>query len=148
MLDDLDIKLLNILQVDGRTKRSSLAEAIGLSLPSLSERLRKLENKGVIEGYFTKLNKKIFGYDALAFITVVMDSSEESGSIRGLVDTTPQIIECHSILGKGSFILKVVVKDTAALEELLGQIQAWPGVVRTNTSFVLSTLKETTKIEI
>lgn len=148
MLDKLDIKILNILQESGRTKRSSLAEAIGLSLPSLSERLRKLETKYVIEGYYAKLNRKMFNYDALAFISVVMDSTEDHSRIKELVDKTPQIIECHSILGKGSYMLKVVVKDTAALEDLLAEIQTWPGVSRTNTSFVLSTIKETTKIEI
>ncbi len=107
-----------------------------------------METKGIIEGYYTKLNKKVFGYDALAFITIVMDTTESAESIREFIEKTPQIIECHSILGKGSFILKVVVKNTSALEKLLAQIQTWPGVSRTNTSFVLSTLKETTKIDI
>ncbi len=148
MLDELDLKLLNILQVRGRTKRSELAEAIGLSLPSLSERLRKLENKGVIEGYYTKLNRKFFGYDMMAFITVVMDNRDNIEIMTEKVSQTPEIIECHTILGKGSYMLKVVAKDTVSLEELLNTIQTWPGVTRTNTRFVLSTIKETTKIEI
>ena len=148
MLDELDIKLLNILQERGRTKRSELAEAIGLSLPSLSERIRKLENKNVIAGYYTKLNRKIFGYDMMAFITVVMDGKDNIEIMRKYVEETPEIIECHTILGKGSYMLKVVAKDTVALEELLNHIQTWPGVTRTNTRFVLSTIKETTKIKI
>src|SRR5690606_42092814 len=60
---DLDIKMLNILQANARTKRNQLAEAVGLSIPSVSERLNKLEENGVIEGFYTKLNKKIFGYE-------------------------------------------------------------------------------------
>ena len=148
MLDATDIKILNMLQEHGRTKRNVIAEAVGLSLPSLSERLRKLEERGVIEGYFARLNRKIFHYDIMAFILVVMDSSNNFSKLPDKVMTTPEILECHSILGEGSHILKAVVKDTAALEQLLGQIQAWPGVTRTVTSFVLSTIKETTKINI
>ena len=60
----------------------------------------------------------------------------------------PEIVECHSVLGEGSHILKAEIKDSAALEGLLGKIQAWPGVNRTITSLVLSTIKETTKINI
>jgi Lrp/AsnC family leucine-responsive transcriptional regulator len=60
----------------------------------------------------------------------------------------PQIQECHSILGEGSHILKVIVKNTEALEKLLGEIQAWPGVVSTKSTFILSTIKETTEIDI
>lgn len=148
MLDATDIKILNMLQDNGRTKRNVIAEAVGLSLPSLSERLRKLEEHGVIEGYFAKLNRKVFHYDIMAFILVVMDSSKNYSKLPDKVLTTPEILECHSILGEGSHILKALVKDTAALEQLLGQIQAWPGVTRTVTSFVLSTIKETTKINI
>lgn len=148
MLDELDVKLLNILQDEGRTKRSDLADAIGLSLPSLSERLRKLETKGIIEGYYTKLSKKMFGYDMMAFITVVMDGKDNIEIMKKYVDETPEIIECHTILGKGSYMLKIVSKDTVSLEELLNTIQTWPGVTRTNTRFVLSTIKETTKIKI
>ena len=61
MLDNIDIKVLNVLQEEGRTKRNVLAEAVSLSLPSLSERLKKLEERGVISQYYAKLNRKIFG---------------------------------------------------------------------------------------
>jgi Lrp/AsnC family leucine-responsive transcriptional regulator len=148
MLDAVDIKILDILQENGRTKRNALAEAVGLSLPSLSERLKKLEEHGIIEGYYTKLNRKSFGYDLMAFILVVMDSSKNYDKLTEKVTKTPEILECHSILGEGSHILKALVKDTDSLEKLLSQIQSWPGVTRTITSFVLSTIKETTKIKI
>lgn len=148
MLDAVDIKILDILQENGRTKRNALAEAVGLSLPSLSERLKKLEEHGIIEGYYTKLNRKAFGYDLMAFILVVMDSSKNYDKLTEKVTKTPEILECHSILGEGSHILKALVKDTDSLEKLLSQIQSWPGVTRTITSFVLSTIKETTKIKI
>jgi len=147
-MDKLDLKILNILQVEGRTKRSALAEAIGLSLPSLSERLRKLEKKEVIEGYYTKLSRKAFGYEMMAFITVVVEANEDVSQVKENIANTPEIIEAHTILGKGAYMLKIVAKDTRSLEKLLDDIKTWPGVTRTNTRFVLSTLKETTKLEI
>lgn len=148
MLDKIDIQILNALQENGRVKRNVIAELVGLSLPSLSERLNKMEGQGIIEGYYAKLNKKVFGYDIMAFITVVMDSSKNYSSLANNVKKTPEILECYSVLGEGSHIMKAALRDTEALEKLLGKIQAWPGVTRTITSFVLSTIKETTSIQI
>lgn len=148
MLDAIDIKILDILQKEGRTKRNVIAEQVNLSLPSLSERLKKLEEKGIIEGYYAKLNKKIFGFDLMAFITVYMKSSKKFHDLEEHVSKTPEILECHAILGEGSHLLKVLIRGTEDLEKLLAQIQSWPGVSRTVTSFVLSTVKETTTINI
>jgi Lrp/AsnC family leucine-responsive transcriptional regulator len=148
MLDNLDIKILNTLQTEGRTKRSQLAEEIGMSIPSVSERLNKLEEKGIIQGYYAKIDRKVFGYDIMAFILVIMESSKHYKTLISHVEKNPQILECHSILGDGSHILKAVVKNTSALEKLLGEIQAWQGVLGTKSFFVLSTIKEQTKIEL
>ena len=148
MLDYLDIKILNTLQQKGRTKRNVLAESVGLSIPSVSERLNKLEEKGVIEGYYAKLNKKIFGFDIMAYIHVIMESSKHYKALITKIEKMPQILECHSVLGEGSHLLKAVVKNTEALEKLLGEIQSWSGVTATKTTFVLSTIKETSAIDI
>ncbi len=148
MVDTLDIKILNLLQNNGRTKRNHIAEEIGLSIPSVSERLKKLEENGVIEGYYTRLNKKAFGFDIMAYILVVMESSKHYKSLINKVDQIPEILECHSVLGEGSHLLKAVTKNTGSLEKLLGEIQSWPGVIATKTTFVLSTIKETTVLDI
>jgi Lrp/AsnC family leucine-responsive transcriptional regulator len=148
MLDDIDIQILKTLQVQGRTKRNKLAEYVGLSVPSVSDRLNKLEEKGIIEGYFAKVNKQAFGFDIMAYIHVTMDSSKHYKSLIAHVDKMPQILECHSVLGEGSHLLKVLVKNTEALERLLGEIQTWLGVTGTKTTFVLSTIKETSAINI
>lgn len=148
MLDDVDIKILNILQQKGRTKRNELAEVVGLSIPSISDRLHKLEERGVIEGYFAKLNKKSFGYDIMVYILVMMESSKHYKGLIARVEKIPSIVECHSVLGEGSHLLKAVVKNSESLEKLLGDIQSWPGVMSTKTTFVLSTIKETSVIDI
>ena len=147
-LDNLDIKILNMLQENARVKRNVMADAIGLSLPSLSDRLKKLEENGIIEGYYTKLNRKFFKYDIMAFVSIVMESSKYYDELAENIKKTPEILECYSVLGEGSHIVKAVVKDTMALENLLSKIQSWTGVARTVSSFVLSAIKESTKINI
>ena len=148
MIDDLDIQILKTLQVNGRSKRNELAEQVGLSVPSVSDRLKKLEDKKIIEGYYTKVNRQAFGVDILAFIFVVMDSSKHYKDLIKHVDKHPNILECYSVLGEGSHMLKVAVKNTESLEKLLSEIQTWLGVTSTKTTYVLSTIKETTVINI
>ncbi len=148
MVDALDIKILDILQKNGRTKRNQIAEEVGLSIPSVSERLKKLEDNGIIEGYFARLNKKAFGYDIMVYILVMMESSKHYKTLLSKVDHIPEILECHSVLGEGSHLLKALTKNTESLEKLLGEIQSWPGVMATKTTFVLSTIKETTVLNI
>jgi Lrp/AsnC family leucine-responsive transcriptional regulator len=148
MLDNLDVQILRTLQQKGRTKRNELAEQVGLSVPSVSDRLKKLEENGIIEGYYTKVNRQVFGFDILAFILVVMDSSKHYKDLIKHVEKHPNILECYSVLGEGSHLLKVAVKNTESLEKLLSEIQTWLGVNSTKTTYVLSTIKETTAINI
>ncbi len=148
MLDEIDVKILNMLQEEGRAKRNVLAEAVGLSLPSLSERLNKLEEKGIITGYYTKLNLKSFGLDLMVIITIHTESSKHYDTFAENVRNTNEIIECYAVLGEGSHVMKAIVKDSLSLEKLLSKIQSWKGVKRTHSRFVLSTIKETTKINI
>lgn len=148
MLDTLDVKILNILQKAARTKRNVIAEAVGLSIPSVSERMHKLEEKGIIQGYYAKVNRKALGYDMQVYISVIMESSKSYPQLIENVEKHPAIIECHSILGDGSHLLKALVKNTDALEKLLSEIQSWIGVISTKTTFVLSTIKESTVVDI
>jgi len=148
MLDDIDKKILQVLQKKGRTKRNELAKMVGLSVPSISERLKKLEENEIIEGYFAKVKRHVFGLDILAFIYVIMESSKHYKDLIKKVEKHRQILECHSVLGEGSHLLKVLVRNTETLEKLLGEIQSWQGVISTKTTYVLSTSKETTEISI
>jgi Lrp/AsnC family leucine-responsive transcriptional regulator len=147
-LDDIDITLLEILQKNGRTRRNDLAQAVGLSIPSVSERLRKLEENGVITGYTTFVDPKKVGKDITAFINVTVDSSKHYSSFLDHAKSTDEILEIHSVTGSGTHLIKIRTENTSSLERLLSKIQAWSGVVNTTTSIVLSTMKETTKIKI
>ncbi len=146
MLDDTDKIILERLQKNGRTKRNELADLAGLSLPSVSDRLRKLESGGYIREYTTVLEPKLFGLDITAFITVSMESSKYYQRFIEKALKINEILECHSITGQGTHMLKVRIKDTPSLEKLLSKIQSWPGVSGTMTNIVLSSPKETTVI--
>ncbi len=148
MLDKVDCELLEILQHEGRTKRNELAEKVGLSLPAVSERLKKLEEEGIIQGYYTRLNHKRLGKDITAFVIVNIDSSKHFMNFLDHTSKTDDIQECHAITGDGTHLLKVRTENTAGLEKLLARIQSWQGVIRTSTSLVLSSPKETSYIKI
>ncbi len=147
-LDETDIKILDLLQKEGRTKRNDLAEKVGLSLPAVSERLRKLEETGYITGYFAKVDHKLLGKDITAFVIATVDSSRHFGSFIEHANNADEILECHAITGDGTHLLKVRTDNAASLEKLLAKIQSWGGVTKTTTSVVLSTAKETLRIKI
>ena len=147
-MDDIDVKILEILQKQGRTRRNDLAEKVDLSLPAVSERLRKLEESELITGYFAKVDHKRLGKDITAFITVTVDSSKHFGSFVEHTSATDEILECHAITGDGTHILKIRTENTSSLEKLLAKIQSWQGVVKTTTSVVLSSSKETFRIRV
>lgn len=146
MLDAIDAKILQILQQKGRTRRNELAEAVDLSLPSVSDRLRKLEDSGIIRGYTALVDPKKLGRDITAFIVVEVDSSRHYHAFVEHAAGVEEILECHAITGEGTHLLKVRTENTTSLEKLLARIQAWTGVTRTRTQLVLSTSKETSTI--
>jgi Lrp/AsnC family leucine-responsive transcriptional regulator len=148
VLDDIDLKILEIVQKHGRTRRNDLADRVGLSLPAVSERLRKLEEAGIISGYYARINPGALGKDITAFVLVTVDSSKHYASFVEHVHNTEDILECHAITGEGTHLLKIRTENTSSLEKLLAKIQSWTGVVKTTTSMVLSTPKETTVIKI
>lgn len=147
-LDSIDLKILKHLQKDGRAQRNELATVVNLSVPSVSERMRKLEERGLIDQYVAVLNPKLFQFDITAFIFVEVDGSENYPSFTRHATEHPEILECHSITGDGSHILKIRTKNTESLERLLSQIQTWDGVHKTRSNIVLSTFKESQDLPI
>jgi Lrp/AsnC family leucine-responsive transcriptional regulator len=148
MLDDIDQKILEVIQKQGRTRRNDLADRVGLSLPAVSERLRKLEEAGIITGYFATLDYRALGKDITAFVLATVDSSKHYSAFLEHINSTEDILECHAITGEGTHLLKIRTENTGSLEKLLAKIQSWSGVVKTTTSVVLSSPKETTVIRI
>ncbi len=147
-IDDIDAKILTLLQKHGRMKRNRIAEEVGLSVPSVSERMRKLEDRGVIEGYHAIVDAKRLHIDITTFIRVNVDNSADYAGFVEKASNLPEVLEVHSITGEGSHILKVRTQNTTTLEQLLAKIQSWSSVHGTFTSIVLSTYKETRAVSV
>lgn len=141
-IDEIDAKILELLQHDGRMKRSDVADEVDLSISAVSERMRKLEERGVIQGYKAVVDAKRLHLDITAFIRVSVDGSENYSTFVDRVTEMEHVLEVHSITGAGSHVMKVRTKNTTTLERFLSEIQAIPGVTQTTTSIVLSTFKE------
>src|SRR5690606_21665033 len=147
-LDAIDAQILDLLQRRGRIKRKDVADAVGLSLPAASERMRKLEERGVITGYHATLDAKRLGFDVTAVVRVVSAGSDHYADFIATVTVMVEVLETHSITGEGSHMLKVRVPNPGALEKLLARLQALPGVRGTQTSIVLSSLKESSALPV
>ncbi len=147
-LDEIDVHILELLQKDGRIKRNEVAEKVGLSLPSVSERLHKLEENGIILGYYARVDARKLGRDITAFVVVTVDSSRHFHNFVEHASAHDEILEVHAVTGDGTHLLKVRTENTASLEKLLARVQSWQGVTKTATSLVLSTQKETSRIRV
>jgi Lrp/AsnC family leucine-responsive transcriptional regulator len=142
-LDSIDLQILRMLQQNGRIQLGAIAEAVSLSAPAVAERLRKLEDRGVVVGFTAQLATPHLALDITAFIMVRVDSSTHYPKFLAKAAGHEEVMECHAITGDASHILKIRTRNTATLEALLGEIQRWPGVIGTRTNLVLSTHKET-----
>jgi Lrp/AsnC family transcriptional regulator, leucine-responsive regulatory protein len=147
-IDKIDAQLLMMLQEHGRISQHDLALGVGLSGPAVGERLRKLEDRGIIRHYSVVLDPKKLGRDITAFISVGISSSQYYEEFLRHATECSEVLECHSVTGQGSHLLKIRTMSTTTLEALLAQIQSWPGVQWTTTSIVLSTVKETDRLEL
>ncbi|MBK6513355.1 MAG: Lrp/AsnC family transcriptional regulator [Polyangiaceae bacterium] len=145
-LDAIDRKILSLLQDNGRMTNAALAEAVGLTPTPMLQRIRKLEQSGVITGYMAMVDPSKVGRAVLAFIHVTLRSHGVPVHQRflELVARLPEVLECHHIAGEEDFLLKIAVRDIAEVETfLLRRLGATDVIGRVKTTFVLSTSKRT-----
>ena len=141
-LDPIDLKILYILQNNGRSRLADIAEEVDLSAPAVMERVKKLEATGVIKGYQAIVDGKKVGKDITAFIGVSIGNQRDIDRFAAQMMRYHDVLECHHVTGDETFILKVKSANTSSLEKLLGEIRSVEGVTRTLTKVVLSTAKE------
>jgi Lrp/AsnC family leucine-responsive transcriptional regulator len=143
-MDQIDINILNYLKQNGRASASEISKKVNLSIPAVSERIKKLEENKIIDQYTVKINKKKMGYALHAIIFVSLSDSSNITNFRNLIIEYPEVTECHHIAGEYDYMLKIILKDTDELENFLGKkLKSIQGVKNTNTIIILSTLKET-----
>ena len=148
LLKEIDRSILNILQNEGRMTASKIAEDLGLTVPTITERIRKLEDSNIITSFQAVINHRLIGLDVTAMITVISSSSESYKEVIKIAQNTKEVIQCFSTTGMGSLMLWIATKNSKTLEELLRKIQSWPNVTRTETQVILSSYKKSFKLPV
>jgi Lrp/AsnC family transcriptional regulator, leucine-responsive regulatory protein len=141
-LDDIDRRILRLLREDGRMAHASIAKEVGLSGPAVHERVRKLEQRGIIAGYTAVLEPLALDRSHAAFIMVTLSEGSEfaiDDPIVARICEEPDVLEFHRVAGQDCYLVKVRTATNKDLEQLLRRIRKIKGVARTRTTIVLST---------
>lgn len=144
--DKVDLKILQHLQTNGRISLTELAEKVGLSTTPCTERVRRLERDGVIEGYYARLNPHMLSASLLVFVEIKL--SAKSGDIfdafRREVQMIPEILECHLVSGEFDYLIKARIPDMSMYRQLLGNILLkLPAANESRSYVVMEEIKET-----
>lgn len=146
-MDALDYKIIELLMTNGRVTWAELAANLGMSGPAIADRVRRLEEQGVIKGYTAILNPESVGYEMTAFISISIDRLEHRELFLSRVPEIPEVQECHHVAGEYDYLLKVRCQGTKDLDRIISQeLRRLPGVFKTQTTIVLNTYKDTQKI--
>ena len=146
--DEIDKKILNILQENGRITNADLASKVGLSPPPMLERVKKLEKNGVITKYVALLDPKKINKSTIVFVSISLARHriKSIDQVKEEFQTFPEILECYSITGEEDYLLKVMVQDVEEYENfMLHKLAKIPAISRIKSFIVLSTVKYETK---
>ena len=147
MIDDTDRKILEILQQNSRTSNADIARSVGMAASATLERIRKLEERGMIRGYGVDLEPRMLGLGILAFIFVKADESLAQAPTAEALAAIPQVLEVHHIAGEDCYLAKVRAASTDTLGRMLREtLGAIPTITSTRTTIVLETVKEGTAL--
>ncbi len=148
-MDEIDRKIIARIQEDGRASYGDIGAAVGLSVSAVNERLKKLQASGAIAGWGARVSAKALGLDVLAFVEVLLERPEHDAPFRAAMLASPAVQECHHVTGAWSYLLKLRVADTGALERFLSDhLKTLPGVARSHTVIALSSVKETAALPV
>ena len=149
MIDQTSLTILETLQSDARISNAELGRRVGLAPSAVYERIKKLEERGAVRGYSANIDPAAVDLALLAFVFVRSDERRGAPLTEAALVALPEVQEVHHVAGEDCFLLKVRVRDTLALNELLSdRISALEGVRSTKTTIVLRTAKETSTIPI
>ena len=143
-MDTIDYKAIQVLQGAGRMSWASLGEMLGMTGPAAAERVRRLEEAGVIVGYAALVDPESVGAILTAFVAVTLDRPEHRKGFLKKVAKLPEVQECHHVAGDDDYLLKIRCRGPRDLDRVISdELKSVPGVGRTRTTIALSTTKET-----
>ena len=143
-MDEIDRNISVAVQLDGSAGLAELAKVAGLSVSATAERVKRLEERGVIRGWRADLDPAAAGCPVLVHVLAEVAPGPEDAAFRTLVRESEQVLECHSVTGDWTYLLKLRLADLAALDLFLNaQLRAAPGVRRVRTLLALHSVKET-----
>ena len=144
-LDEIDLRILEILEADGRLSNVELADKVGLSPSPCLRRVRRLEADGIIEGYGAKINRAKVGLGLTAFVSVKLERPREAEATQfgKAMQRLPQVLSCYLISGQPDFLLEVTVSDLSQYSNsLLKSLRDQPRIKEVQSSFVLDSIKQ------
>jgi DNA-binding Lrp family transcriptional regulator len=141
-MDQIDHRIVALLQFDARRSFQDIGGRVSLSAPAVKRRVDRLVEDGVIRGYSAMVDAQAFGWQTHAFVALYCEGRMAAAEVRAAVAGHPEVAAAYTVAGEASAILHVRARDTSHLEEALERIRDAPGVTRTHTQVVLSTLFE------
>jgi Lrp/AsnC family leucine-responsive transcriptional regulator len=149
MIDSRDTQILNILQKNARVSNAEIARQLGIAPSAVFERVRKLEEKGVLRGYHAEMDSRALGFGQLAFMFIRSNDRPGAAGTAEQLAKIPEILELHHVAGEDCFLAKVRVRDAEALGRLLRErLSGIETITSTRTTIVLDTVKETSVLPI
>lgn len=146
-MDQVDYKIVKALMDNGRITWAELAGLLHLSSPATADRVRRLEDQGIIKGYTALLDAESVGYGLTALIAVSLERPGHRKAFLDMVMKVQEIQECHHTAGDDDYMLKVRCRGTRDLDRIISdELKSLPGIVRTRTTIVLGTIKETSNV--
>ena len=148
-LDSTDLSILNYLQQDAAIPNAELAKKIGMAPSAVLERVKKLKQKGVITGQYTRVQPTAIDLKLLAFIFIKSSEGPGNISVAKQLAKVPEVLELHHIAGEDCYLVKVRARDPQSLVQLMrDKFSKIPGLLSTKTTIVLETLKESNQLPI
>ena len=141
-MDNIDVKIIKMLQKNARVTASEIANKISLSVPAVSDRLKKLESSGIIQQYTAIINPRLLKKTLTAVMFISLETPEFTDEFVDFIRRQNEILSCHYLAGDFDYLLNIVTEDTFSLEALLNKIKSVPGVQKTRTIVALSTIKD------
>ncbi len=145
-MDKIDLDILRLLKQNSRVRASAISERVNLSTSAVIERIRRLEEQGIVRGFTVTLDQKQLGLDLTALMEVSLEHPKYFDAFCDMIRENPFVVDCYYLTGEFDFMLKIYTDSSDSLERIHSNIKSMKGVQATKTHFVLKTIKNDTAV--